>query len=336
MEKIIRSVCRFTDAPGPKDIGNVNTIVERLTSAGFIIQTKRICSPLPIVKLQHAIDDTSFLLSAGTLKYEEAIKQFPAFYATKNISFNVDLTSEQLELKHVDFLFDIIKNKPEKTFNMAYVFHNAASSPFFPSAQYAGNGFSVGLQATNLAENCTSLDQWLEHIRQTWDEISDICDTEADFLGIDSSIAPLFSGHGSFIHFIRHLGLSFSDSVTTDLYVTITKFLKEHNPRPIGLCGLMFPCLEDFELAEEYDRGEFSLERNIYLSLHSGLGIDTYPIAVDEKPSRALQILTLVQALSDKYGKPLSVRFVSDGKACIGDMAHYGSPYLKDVIVRAL
>jgi hypothetical protein len=44
--------------------------------------------------------------------------------------------------------------------------------------------------------------------------------------------------------------------------------------------------------------------------------------------------LTLFQGLSNKYKKPLSARFVSDGKAKIGQMTHFGIPYLKDVVVR--
>ena len=42
------------------------------------------------------------------------------------------------------------------------------------------------------------------------------------------------------------------------------------------------------------------IERNVYLALHSGLGIDTYPIGVNEKPKRVLQILKLVQGFSKK------------------------------------
>ena len=80
----------------------------------------------------------------------------------------------------------------------------------------------------------------------------------------------------------------------------------------------MFPALEDFELSDEYEKGNFTIERNIYLSLHSGLGIDTYPIGIDEKPERILEILKLLQALSNKYKKSLSARFVSDGKAKSG------------------
>lgn len=98
----------------------------------------------------------------------------------------------------------------------------------------------------------------------------------------------------------------------------------------------MFPCLEDFELADEFEKGNFTVERNIYLSLHSGLGIDTYPIGIDESPQRVLEILKLIQGLSNKYNKPLSTRFVSDGKAKIGQKTDFQNQYLKDVVVRKL
>ena len=98
----------------------------------------------------------------------------------------------------------------------------------------------------------------------------------------------------------------------------------------------MLPCLEDFELADEYEKGNFSIERNIFLSLQSGLGIDTYPIGIDESPKRVLNILKTIQSLSNKYDKPLSVRFVSDGKAKIGNRTSFKNKYLKDVIIRKL
>ena len=37
----------------------------------------------------------------------------------------------------------------------------------------------------------------------------------------------------------------------------------------------------------------FSIERNLFLSLHSGLGIDTYPIGIDEQPERVLEIFAV-------------------------------------------
>ena len=169
-----------------------------------------------------------------------------------------------------------------------------------------------------------------------WLEICELLDGNEHFLGIDASIAPLFREKSSLVHFVKTIYGDFSRAVTTDFFLKITAFLSTCNPKPVGLCGLMLPCLEDFELAEEYETGRFSIERNAFLALHSGLGVDTYPIGIDENPERILQILCLLQKLSAKYEKPLSARFVSDGKTKIGEVSDFRNPYLKDVKIRPL
>ena len=78
------------------------------------------------------------------------------------------------------------------------------------------------------------------------------------------------------------------------------------------------------------------MERNIYLSLHSGLGVDTYPVGMDESQERILEILRTLHGLSNKYNKPLSARLVSDGRAKIGERTNFNNPVLKDVVVRPL
>ena len=94
--------------------------------------------------------------------------------------------------------------------------------------------------------------------------------------------------------------------------------------------------MEDFELADEYTAGNFSIERNMFLAMHCGLGVDTYPIGVDAAPERIQEVLMLLQGLSAKYGKPLLARFVSDGRAKTGELTDFGNPYLQDVVVRRL
>ncbi|HET7319291.1 MAG TPA: DUF711 family protein, partial [Nitrospirota bacterium] len=190
---------------------------------------------------------------------------------------------------------DIIKKNAGKTFSFAYTFNNALSSPYFPSAAYEENGFAVGLQSINLSAGCQKIEQWLERMKAVWLEIDVLFSAEEGYLGIDTSIAPLFAGSGSFIHLITRLGLTLSHAVTTDVFLRIANSIRKDGPRKVGLCGLMFPCLEDFELAREYEEGRFSIERNAFLSLHSGLGIDAYPIGVDEKPDRVAEILRLIQ-----------------------------------------
>ena len=192
------------------------------------------------------------------------------------------------------------------------------------------------MQSPNLASSVSSIDEWLNRKKSVWKEINQIFENNVDFLGIDASTAPLYRGDGSLIGFIEKLGYNFTESTTTDIWTRITNFINDENTNSIGLNGLMLPCLEDFELADEYEKGNFSIERNIFLSLQSGLGIDTYPIGIDESPKRVLNILKTIQSLSNKYDKPLSVRFVSDGKAKIGNRTSFKNKYLKDVIIRKL
>jgi uncharacterized protein (UPF0210 family) len=335
--KIVRTICYFTANPSDDSTKRLNEIEGVLKDNGFEVQTKRICSAGKTIKeLDGAVKDTSVLLNVGTLSLENSQNQLKDFFEERSVSFNLDLTSEEIAEKHTDLLFNIIKGNPAKAFEFAYVFNNVPSSPYFPSAFYEKEGFSIGLQSTDLAKDCKTLEEWLGNMKTVWEEINSLFKNEKDYLGIDSSIAPIFEGDGSLINFVKKIKTSFEESVLTDIYLTITEFIKKHNPKPVGLCGLMFPCLEDFELADEYEKGNFSIERNIFLSLHSGLGIDTYPIGIDENQAKIADILKVVQKLSNKYKKPLSVRFVSDGKAKIGEKTDFKNQYLKDVVIREL
>jgi hypothetical protein len=334
--KIIRTLCYFAEHPHNRIINKLDHLQSLLENRGFVVQTRRICFPPQSIS---AIDswaiDPSIYLSIGTLDHSQAREAIKGFLSAKNIAFNLDL-SQGVEMRDVELLLEIVQRNSKKTFSFAFTFNNAPASPFFPSASYQEPGFSLGLQPTDLAEGCSSLPAWLAEMKRTWEEISDCFADHPDFLGIDSSIAPLFDGNSSLVHFIKKLCGSFSKATTTDTFLRITEFIKKNNPKPVGLCGLMFPCLEDFELAEEYEQGRFSIERNIFLAMHSGLGVDTYPLGIDEAPERIRQILELLRGLSLRYGKPLSARFVSDGKARVGTKTNLENQYLKDVIVREL
>jgi uncharacterized protein (UPF0210 family) len=335
--KILRTICYFTQNPSEETVKIVNGIAVTLTRFNYTIQTKRICSSnIDALKdLESTTTDKSYIFSVGTVSREHLAECVTKVFSAKNISFNIDITAS-LEKSDIDILLKIIRQRPSLTFNFAYVVNNVPSSPFFPSANFETEGFSIGLQPTDLSADCSSIEEWLEKTKTVWEELYSNFEENPQFLGIDSSIAPLFTGAGSFVGFIKRLYPIFSNTITTDMYVKITKFIKEKNPKPIGLCGLMFPCLEDFDLADEYEKGNFSIERNVFLSLHSGLGIDTYPIGINESPDRIMEILTLVRALSNKYTKPLSVRFVSDGKAKIGEKTDFKNQYLKDVVIKPL
>ena len=335
--KVVRTICYFVDKDYSDAYSRLNDLAEILVKNNYIIQTKRICAnDLDIRKTQSEFnDDKGLLLGAGTIQRDYATAHLQRFLDAENVLFNLDLT-HGVEMEDAEFLFKIIEYKPQKTFHFAYKFLNSNSTPYFPVATFSVPGFSIGLQSTCLAENCNSVDEWLMNMKTVWDELCTIFKDESDFLGIDSSVSPLYEGKSSLVSFVKKMYRSFTDSVTTDVYLRITGFIKEKNPKPIGLCGIMFPCLEDFELAAEYESGNFSIERNIFLSLHSGLGIDTYPIGIDESPERVYEILKVLQAFSLKYNKPLSARFVSDGKAKTGEKTDFQNQYMKDVVVRKL
>ena len=337
MDKIIRSLCWFAENPSITGITEqLNEIETKLSKHGYLVQTKRVCfSKTRIDALRQWENEDLLYLSIGTLGFESLTEQLPDFLHAGNVSLNLDLT-DGVGANHVAVLLQIIREAPAKTFNFTYTFHNRPSSPFFPSATFEHPGFAIGLQPTDLSEGCTDLTGWLSAMEAVWLEICDIMGANEHFLGIDASIAPLFREQSSLVHFVKTIHGDFSKAVTTDFFLEITEFLSSHNPKPVGLCGLMLPCLEDFELAEEYEAGHFSIERNVFLALHSGLGVDTYPIGIDENPERILQVLCLLQKLSAKYEKPLSARFVSDGKTKIGGISDFQNPYLKDVKIRPL
>lgn len=335
-QKIIRSLCYFTEEASPAVVDRLIHIQEKLEKAGFIIQTIRICTDeKDFAKLEATYTQKSLLLSVGNCDLKYVIENKYDFFKATRTSCHVDI-SNGVEEAHIDWLFSLMREAPEKLFQFAFVANNVASSPYFPSANYAQTGFAIGLQSTDLAGGSKNIQEWFQNKQNTWDELLSLFGKELDFLGIDSSVAPLFTNNSSLVYHIERFLGSFDQAVLSDVFLQITEFIKKENPRPIGLCGLMFPCLEDFELAEAYERGDFDLERNLFLSLHSGLGIDTYPIAINESPERVLDILRLLIGLSNKYKKPLSARFISDGKAKIGEMTKFGNQYLKNVILRKL
>lgn len=336
--KIIRSICCFSNQPSKDTLSKLDEISQAFIQNGYEIQTKRVCSPNleQVLELDRQFANESYIFGLGSISREQILNYLKELGQAKDTSFNLDLTNSEITIDDANVLFSIVKQIPNKTFAFTYVFNNQLSSPFFPSSTYTKEGFAIGFQPTDLAEDCTTLEQWLNKMKSMWEETTTIASKFDGFLGIDSSIAPLFEGKSSLINFIKKLGYDFVRSVTTDTYLKITKFIKEANPKPIGLCGIMFPCLEDFDLADEYEKGNFPIERNVFLSLHSGLGIDTYPLGIDEKPERVLEIMKLVQGLSNKYQKPLSIRFVSDGKAKVGDKTDFKNQYLKDVTVRKI
>ncbi|MEM7800474.1 MAG: DUF711 family protein [Chloroflexota bacterium] len=337
-KKVLRTVTGFCRSLDQLDqtLDEVRQKKAWAEAAGYLVQTHRVCVAAgTFAGLEERLTDPATFCSLGTLSLDSATNQLDDFFRLPNGNFNLDLTAG-VSPAHVDLLLRIVEEAPAKTFGFTFVVNNKPGSPYFPSATFGEVGYALGLQSTNLAAGCTTLEEWFNAQQAVWSELITLFGKDQSFLGIDSSVAPIFDGESSLINFVETLAPSFSQAVTSDLFTRITSFLNQETPKPVGLCGLMFPCLEDFELAKAYEKGEFSIERNLFLALHSGLGIDTYPIGINESPARVFEILQLLVALSNKYSKPLSARFVSDGKTSIGARSDFQNQYLADVRVRAL
>lgn len=333
--KVVRSICFFTDKLEDKTFDSLNRIERILLENDFTVQTKRVCAPKEDFNSLAAKLPENVIGSLGSLTVEKVLNNFSDFEAN-DVFFNIKLTDNPVTELDVEPLFRLLSSNASRTFNFTYVFNNPYSSPFMPSAKYERNGFAIGMQATDLSEESHSIEEWLAKFSYALDEINNIFKDNLDFIGLDSSIAPLFKGKSSFVNILNTMGKGLISSLTSDTLVKITNYIKANNPNPVGLNGMMLPALEDFELAKEYEAGNFPIERNIFASLHSGLGIDTYPIGIDESKERIIEILNLIRHLSNKYKKPLSARFVSDGKAKIGDFTNFQNQYLQDVTVRPI
>ena len=336
VEPVVRSVCYFTSSPDARTAHRLDQMCARLESEGIAVQTRRILAPASMSEFAGLAQRDDIYPSVGRVSLASFESQRELFAAIPKMSCHLDLTDEEPRPEHVDALFWLLRECPEKTFYFSYSFLTPPSSPYFPASVYAQDGFSIGLQPTNLAADCDTPEAWFGNMRGAWERIALLVGREPDFIGIDSSVAPLGSDAGSLVDFVVRLYGSFQRSILTDFYLWLTAFLKAANPAPAGLCGLMLPCLEDTTLAQEYEAGRFDLPTNLLLSLNSGLGIDTYPIGIDESPDTVLDLLRLVRGLSLKHAKTLSVRFVSDGRAAVGDMTDFRNEYLSDVTVRSL
>src|SRR5690606_28108554 len=134
-----------------------------------IVQTIRIATNnADFESLRAALGDEEIRISLGSLSLEQVQNLLNRYHESHNVNFNIELADTEVTPEHVDVLVEIIRNNPTNTFNFTYLF-NGVPTPYFPSAMYQENGFAIGLQPTDLAENCDSLDGWFKIMKETWE-----------------------------------------------------------------------------------------------------------------------------------------------------------------------
>ena len=63
-------------------------------------------------------------------------------------------------------------------------------------------------------------------MKETWLEINEILTDNQEFLGIDSSVAPLNNGKAVLLILSKKLTGDFNRSAMSDIYIQTTKFIK--------------------------------------------------------------------------------------------------------------
>src|SRR3989338_3697689 len=198
-KKIIRSICLFTQSPDQSSFDDLKSFQKQLISRGFEVQTLRLCSPslVKIMEMEKAYSQNGYIFGVGSITSQTIYKYLNRLLGCANTHWHLDLTVKEIEKSDAQILFGIIETSADKTFNFTYVFNNRSSSPFFPSAAFGIEGFSLGLQSADLSLGCNSLHEWLEIQKSVWLEIYNMFASDSRFLGLDSSVAPLVSQSGS-------------------------------------------------------------------------------------------------------------------------------------------
>jgi exonuclease VII small subunit len=100
-QKIVRTVCVFTQDPNESVLQRLDSIVQKLEQSGYAIQTKRVASNVRVVdKLLELSAKGIEYVSAGNATLTEARQLLPTFYANKALSFNVELGQEEITDDH--------------------------------------------------------------------------------------------------------------------------------------------------------------------------------------------------------------------------------------------
>ena len=160
MKKIIRSICYFTQTLDRSTFARLNEITHKLKERDFEIQMTRICTKdESIQSLGTSMEGNTTIACTGSISRELLLSQLETFFSCPKVFSNIDLTNSVTK-EDVQLLFTMIQKYPELTFRFTYVFENPTSSPFFPSSTYSVKGFSIGLQSTDLSNDCKTLNVW--------------------------------------------------------------------------------------------------------------------------------------------------------------------------------
>ena len=80
-QKIIRTICYFSDQPSTKDVEKLYSLKKQLETKGFVVQTLRLVSKGKDIQiLEENIIDDSIMLGIGTVSFHDARQNRKIFW----------------------------------------------------------------------------------------------------------------------------------------------------------------------------------------------------------------------------------------------------------------
>jgi len=249
-----------------------------------------------------------------------------------------------------------------------------SGTPFFPASYFEAAApanrpsFAIGLETSDLLiqafeEACQEASEDLDSVlrlceaklvaayAQVMRPLHETCmrlaaDFGAEFTGIDASMNPSLAGkgigHGFKVVLEKLAGTPsmFGQTGTLALSYLVTRSIRragaEARVTLTGYSGLMLPQLEDLGLAQAASEGAFAVKDLLLYSAVCGVGIDTVPLPGDVPTAKLAMLLLDMQALSERWNKPLACRVLPVPGAVAGDRTKFANPYLCDSVVLGL
>ena len=225
--------------------------------------------------------------------------------------------------------------------------------PFYPASYFVtpGKQFAVAIEGADIANEAFSHAKGdLEAARKEFakslsEQTAAIAalgaqakaDTKWEFLGIDTSTAPL--GNVSIAAAFESLldGAPFGSAGTLSIASMITDVLHAQ-PRSAGsgYSGLMLPVLEDARLAQRWGEGRLGIDQLLQYSAVCGTGLDTIPLPGDVTEEQLARIVGDVATLAAKLNKPLTARLLPIAGKKAGDRTELDSPFLQNTTLQPL
>lgn len=231
----------------------------------------------------------------------------------------------------------------------AAISHCPPDTPFFPAAYHGGdgNGFSVALEAADVAVACfteagtlqeaeRSLVRALEREGRRVQTVAEKLEVESGwrFVGIDVSLAPFPERDRSIGGALEDLGLDAFGAAGTLFAAALTaRALARTTLKKCGFSGLMLPVLEDSVLAARAGQGLLTVNDLLLYSAVCGTGLDTVPLPGNVSQEELAGILLDVAALSRALRKPLTARLLPVPGKSAGETTEFDFPYFANSAV---